>query len=254
MNYTETETKVREATNEDPWGPTGPLMAEIAQCTNSYEGFPEVMGSLWKRMLSDNKKSWRRVYKVCFWCFKLIIHDDWLWFFSRLSCSIIWSKTDLKRLFPTPVTVCTIWGAWRATVSPTITARTKASTVHLSREKLWSIIDHKFFSSTQGQGNYRTFTRRWTVATRSQAGAAGENQVRWHIQQRLWWWSKFLQYANLFHCIKMKYWKNMQVDDTRMDFDEFKRQKARSSTDSYAIQRKSSLDANSTWDSETYKL
>lgn len=63
MNYTETETKVREATNDDPWGPTGPLMAEIAQCTNSYEGFPEVMGSLWKRMLTDNKRNWRRVYK-----------------------------------------------------------------------------------------------------------------------------------------------------------------------------------------------
>lgn len=64
MNYTETESKVREATNEDPWGPTGPLMAEIAHCTHSYEHFPEVLGTLWKRMLHENKKSWRRVYKV----------------------------------------------------------------------------------------------------------------------------------------------------------------------------------------------
>lgn len=64
MNYTEVESKVREATNEDPWGPTGPIMAEIAQFTFTYEQFPEVMGMLWKRMLVDNKRSWRRVYKV----------------------------------------------------------------------------------------------------------------------------------------------------------------------------------------------
>lgn len=64
MNYTDAESKVREATNEDPWGPTGPLMTEIAQLTFQYEAFPEVMGMLWKRMLSENKFAWRRVYKV----------------------------------------------------------------------------------------------------------------------------------------------------------------------------------------------
>uniref|UniRef100_A0A914UKM9 ENTH domain-containing protein n=1 Tax=Plectus sambesii TaxID=2011161 RepID=A0A914UKM9_9BILA len=63
MNYTEAESKVREATNEDPWGPTGPLMTEIAQLTFQYESFPEVMGMLWKRMLTENKFAWRRVYK-----------------------------------------------------------------------------------------------------------------------------------------------------------------------------------------------
>ncbi len=64
MNYTEAESKVREATNEEPWGPTGPLMAEIAQMTFQYEAFPEIMGMLWKRMLTENKYAWRRVYKV----------------------------------------------------------------------------------------------------------------------------------------------------------------------------------------------
>lgn len=29
-----------------------------------YEQFPEVMNMLWARMLRDNKKNWRRVYKV----------------------------------------------------------------------------------------------------------------------------------------------------------------------------------------------
>ncbi|XP_078267934.1 clathrin interactor 1-like isoform X2 [Rhinoraja longicauda] len=63
MNYSETESKVREATNDDPWGPSGQLMAEIGKCTFMYEQFPEVMNMLWNRMLKDNKKNWRRVYK-----------------------------------------------------------------------------------------------------------------------------------------------------------------------------------------------
>ncbi|XP_071506517.1 uncharacterized protein [Diadema antillarum] len=63
MNYSEVEAKVREATNEEAWGPHGTLMSEIARETFTYEHFPEVVGMLWKRMLYDNKKSWRRVYK-----------------------------------------------------------------------------------------------------------------------------------------------------------------------------------------------
>ncbi|KAL3863336.1 hypothetical protein ACJMK2_005096 [Sinanodonta woodiana] len=63
MNYSEVETKVREATNDEAWGPHGTLMHEIAQYTFTYEHFPEVVGMLWKRMLHDNKKNWRRVYK-----------------------------------------------------------------------------------------------------------------------------------------------------------------------------------------------
>lgn len=64
MNYTEIEGKVREATNDEPWGPTGPLMQELAHSTFTYEHFPEVMSMLWKRMLQDNKTNWRRTYKV----------------------------------------------------------------------------------------------------------------------------------------------------------------------------------------------
>ena len=36
MNYTEVELLVREATNEDPWGPTGPQMKEIAHLSYQY--------------------------------------------------------------------------------------------------------------------------------------------------------------------------------------------------------------------------
>lgn len=64
MNYTDVEAKVREATNDDPWGPTGVLMQEVAQATLTYEHFPEVMTMLWKRMLQDNRKNWRRTYKA----------------------------------------------------------------------------------------------------------------------------------------------------------------------------------------------
>ncbi|XP_076023955.1 clathrin interactor 1a [Genypterus blacodes] len=63
MNYSEVESKVREATNDDPWGPSGQLMSEISRATFMYEQFPEVMNMLWIRMLRDNKKNWRRVYK-----------------------------------------------------------------------------------------------------------------------------------------------------------------------------------------------
>ncbi|XP_061643812.1 clathrin interactor 1a isoform X1 [Phyllopteryx taeniolatus] len=63
MNYSEVESKVREATNDDPWGPPGQLMSEISRATFMYEQFPEVMNMLWIRMLRDNKKNWRRVYK-----------------------------------------------------------------------------------------------------------------------------------------------------------------------------------------------
>jgi epsin len=37
--YSDIQIKVREATSNDPWGPQGSLMAEIAGATfNSYEG------------------------------------------------------------------------------------------------------------------------------------------------------------------------------------------------------------------------
>ena len=75
MNYSEVEAKVREATNDDTWGPHGTLMNEIAKYTFTYESYPEVMAMLWKRML-ESKKNWRRTYKV-------------IWFLSqwRITCT-----------------------------------------------------------------------------------------------------------------------------------------------------------------------
>ncbi|CAI5675655.1 unnamed protein product [Oreochromis niloticus] len=62
-NYTEAEIKVREATSNDPWGPSSSLMAEIADLTFNVVAFTEVMGMVWKR-LNDHGKNWRHVYKA----------------------------------------------------------------------------------------------------------------------------------------------------------------------------------------------
>lgn len=62
-NYSEAEVKVREATSNDPWGPPGSLMAEIAELTYDAAAFGEVMGMLWRR-LNDSGKNWRHVYKA----------------------------------------------------------------------------------------------------------------------------------------------------------------------------------------------
>ncbi|XP_043955775.1 epsin-3 isoform X4 [Gambusia affinis] len=62
-NYTEAEIKVREATSNDPWGPSSTLMAEIADLTYNVVAFTEVMGMVLKR-LNDHGKNWRHVYKA----------------------------------------------------------------------------------------------------------------------------------------------------------------------------------------------
>ncbi|OCT62918.1 epsin-3 [Xenopus laevis] len=62
-NYSEAEVKVREATSNDPWGPSTSLMSEISFMTYHAEAFPEVMIMIWKR-LNDNGKNWRHVYKA----------------------------------------------------------------------------------------------------------------------------------------------------------------------------------------------
>ncbi|XP_051940902.1 epsin-3 isoform X3 [Hippocampus zosterae] len=61
-NYSEAEIKVREATSNDPWGPSSSLMSEIADLTFNVVAFAEVMGMVWKR-INDSGKNWRHVYK-----------------------------------------------------------------------------------------------------------------------------------------------------------------------------------------------
>jgi len=61
--YSAVEVKLRNATSNDPWGPVGSDMAEIAQITfNNSTDFYQVMDMLDKR-LNDKGKNWRHVLK-----------------------------------------------------------------------------------------------------------------------------------------------------------------------------------------------
>lgn len=57
------EQKVLDATSNEPWGPHGSLLADIAQATRNYHEYQMIMSLLWKR-LNDTGKNWRHVYKA----------------------------------------------------------------------------------------------------------------------------------------------------------------------------------------------
>ncbi|MCJ8749733.1 hypothetical protein PDJAM_G00179660 [Pangasius djambal] len=61
QNFSEAEVKVREATSNDPWGPSSSQMAEISDLTYNVVACNEILGMLWKRLNDD--KNWRHVYK-----------------------------------------------------------------------------------------------------------------------------------------------------------------------------------------------
>ena len=61
-NFSDIEVKVREATSNDPWGPSSSLMSDIADATYNVAAFSSIMSMLWKR-LNDHGKNWRHVYK-----------------------------------------------------------------------------------------------------------------------------------------------------------------------------------------------
>ncbi|KAL7883223.1 hypothetical protein SRHO_G00008810 [Serrasalmus rhombeus] len=61
QNFSEAEVKVREATSNDPWGPSSSQMSDISDLTYNVVACGEIMGMLWKRLNDD--KNWRHVYK-----------------------------------------------------------------------------------------------------------------------------------------------------------------------------------------------
>ncbi|KAI9605162.1 hypothetical protein H4Q26_003137 [Puccinia striiformis f. sp. tritici PST-130] len=61
--YSDTQTKVRTATSNDPWGPSGTQMNEVATLTFNQQDFIEIMEMLDKR-LNDKGKNWRHVFKA----------------------------------------------------------------------------------------------------------------------------------------------------------------------------------------------
>ncbi|EJD48874.1 ENTH-domain-containing protein [Auricularia subglabra TFB-10046 SS5] len=60
--YSDVQAKVRDATSNDPWGPSGTQMNELAQMTYNQNDFVEIMEMLDKR-LNDKGKNWRHVWK-----------------------------------------------------------------------------------------------------------------------------------------------------------------------------------------------
>ncbi|KAL5359351.1 hypothetical protein BJX96DRAFT_164373 [Aspergillus floccosus] len=63
MNYTEMEAKVREATNNEPWGASTTLMQEIANGTHSYQLLNEIMPMIYRRFTDKSAEEWRQIYK-----------------------------------------------------------------------------------------------------------------------------------------------------------------------------------------------
>ncbi|KAK0658676.1 ENTH domain-containing protein [Lasiodiplodia hormozganensis] len=64
MNYTEMEAKVREATNNEPWGASSTLMQEIANGTYNYQLLNEIMPMIYKRFTEKSAEEWRQIYKA----------------------------------------------------------------------------------------------------------------------------------------------------------------------------------------------
>ncbi|POO03412.1 ENTH domain containing protein [Trema orientale] len=57
------EQKVLDATSNEPWGPHGSLLADIALATRNYHEYQMIMSIIWKR-INDTGKNWRHVYKA----------------------------------------------------------------------------------------------------------------------------------------------------------------------------------------------
>ncbi|KAL9935626.1 hypothetical protein V8E36_005203 [Tilletia maclaganii] len=64
LNVSPTESKVREATSNDPWGASTTLMAEIAAETHDYTAFQEIMTVLFSRFMEKEASEWRQIYKA----------------------------------------------------------------------------------------------------------------------------------------------------------------------------------------------
>ncbi|KAG0672606.1 Epsin-3, clathrin recruitment and traffic between the Golgi and endosome [Maudiozyma exigua] len=63
-NYTDMEGKVREATNNEPWGASSTLMEQIAQGTYNIREREEVLGMTFRRFTEKSGSEWRQIYKA----------------------------------------------------------------------------------------------------------------------------------------------------------------------------------------------
>jgi epsin len=63
-NYTEMEARVREATNNEPWGASSTLMQKIAAGTYNYREREEIIGMIFRRFTEKAANEWRQIYKA----------------------------------------------------------------------------------------------------------------------------------------------------------------------------------------------
>ncbi|SMN22560.1 similar to Saccharomyces cerevisiae YJR125C ENT3 Protein containing an N-terminal epsin-like domain involved in clathrin recruitment and traffic between the Golgi and endosomes [Maudiozyma saulgeensis] len=63
-NYTDMEGKVREATNNEPWGASSTLMEQIAQGTYNLLERQEILGMVFRRFTEKSGSEWRQIYKA----------------------------------------------------------------------------------------------------------------------------------------------------------------------------------------------
>ncbi|KAL0483612.1 hypothetical protein AKO1_011462, partial [Acrasis kona] len=71
--YDPIETRVREATSNNPAKNPERLRREIAEATNNYEHFLLILQTIWKR-LESRGKDWRHAYKSLLMLLYLIVH------------------------------------------------------------------------------------------------------------------------------------------------------------------------------------
>ncbi|GME79691.1 unnamed protein product [Ambrosiozyma monospora] len=64
LNLSEIESKVREATNNEPWGASTSLMAEIARGTFNYRDREEICSMIFRRFTEKSAHEWRQIYKA----------------------------------------------------------------------------------------------------------------------------------------------------------------------------------------------
>ncbi|RDX48886.1 ENTH-domain-containing protein [Lentinus brumalis] len=64
FNVSEMEAKVRDATNDEPWGASSTLMQDIAQGTFNFQNFNEIMPAIYARFMEKEARQWRQIYKA----------------------------------------------------------------------------------------------------------------------------------------------------------------------------------------------
>lgn len=63
LNLSDVEAKVREATNNEPWGASTTLMQDIARGTFNYRDREEICNMIFRRFTEKSAHEWRQIYK-----------------------------------------------------------------------------------------------------------------------------------------------------------------------------------------------